>query len=141
METMLPTIEIYVLALFLLFLAFLAYSRLARVHLEDSDRLELDRANLRLQTIVRLLEAPDTRHLLKNRETRLYVFREYADALRHDVWVLVRSGRLGFSSTVLAGLFFGVFYLLQAKALIHCGSTDLLLLGRLELVIVRSLAA
>jgi hypothetical protein len=140
MEAMLPMIQIYILVLFVLLLLFLAYSRLGSISLDEADRVQLENANLNLQTIVRLLEAPDTQHLLKNRETRLYVFREYAESLRHDVWTLVRSGQLRPSSTLLAGLFFAVFYLLRLKALFHCRTTDLLLLGRLELVIVRSLA-
>ncbi|MEJ2079345.1 MAG: hypothetical protein P8020_06555 [Acidobacteriota bacterium] len=137
---MLLTIQIYVLVLFVLLLLFLAYNRLGTVSLDEADRVRLEKANLNLQTIVRLLEAPDTQHLLKNPKTRLYVFREYADSLKHDVWTLVRSGQLRLSSALLALLFFGVFYLLQLKALIHCRAADLMLLGRLELVIVRSLA-
>lgn len=137
---MLPTIQIYILVLFVLLLLFLAYNRLGTITLDEADRVRLEKANLNLQTIIRLLEAPDTQHLLRNPETRLYVFREYAESLRHDVWTLVRSGQLRLSSTLLAGLFFVVFYLLRLKAVFHCRSADLLILGRLELVIVRSLA-
>ena len=128
-------IQAYILALFLLFIVVLLYHFLGSVHFEEADRLRLERANLNLQTIIRVLEAPDTRHLLEDPETRVYVFREYADSLRRDVW------NLGLSSLALAGLFFSVFYLLRLKASFHCRPADLLILGRLELVIVRSLAA
>ncbi len=134
-------IQAYILALFLLFIVVLLYHFLGSVHFEEADRLRLERANLNLQTIIRVLEAPDTRHLLEDPETRVYVFREYADSLRKDVWNLIRSGQLGLSSLALAGLFFSAFYLLRLKASFHCRPADLMILGRLELVIVRSLAA
>lgn len=139
METMFPTIQIYILVLFVFLLVTLAYNYFGRVRIEEADRIHLEKANLNLETIVRLLEAPDTQHLFKNPETRQYVFREYADSLRHDVWTLVKRGQLRPSTTLLAGLFYLVFYLLRLKASFHCKAQDVLLLGRLELVIVRSL--
>lgn len=137
---MLPTIQIYVFVLFALFLLFLAYHRLGKISLEEADRLRLEKANLNLQTVLRLLEAPDTQHLLRSPQTRHYVLREYADRIREDVWTLVRSGQLSLSSNLLAVLFFVLFYALRLKALFHSRPTDLLLLGRMELAIVRSLA-
>lgn len=132
--------ELYLLLLFSLLLGLLFYNHVSRVQWTESDRRRVEAANLNLHTIYRLLDAPDTRHLLRNPRTRLHVFKEYSDILRRDVLRLVKRRELRPSTIGLSIAFFVVYYLLRLKAMATCGQGDLLFLSQLEVAILRSVA-
>ena len=135
-----PYILVYSSILFASLLIVGFYVYVSRMRWEESERRRLERAELNLSIILRLMEAPDIRYLLGKPKSRKSLFLEYSKSLRDDVLRLVKTREIGFGAAALVGVFFLAWFLLRIKALCFlCGANDLRFLSGLELSIFRAL--
>lgn len=132
-------LQVYIILLFLLLMGILTYYSLVSFEWDEGERRRLEKAELNLAIILRLIDAPDVKILMQNPKARHYLFTEYSRSLKKDVFSLIRSRELGFTTIAYVAAFFVVYLFVRIKSLILCNLNDLRLLSHLELVIFRSL--
>lgn|GEM_PF-2308662 len=132
-------LQLYIILLFFLLVGVLTYYSLLNLEWDEGERRRLENAELNLSIILRLLEAPDVKILMRNPKARRYLFTEYSKSLRNDVFSLIRSKELGFTTIAYIAAFFAAYLVVRTKSLILCSLDDLKLLSHLELAIFRSL--
>lgn len=132
-------VQTYIIVLFLLLMGVLAYYSLVNLEWDEGERRRLEKADLNLSIILRLLDAPDVKILMQNPKSRHYLFTEYSRSLKKDVFSLIRGRELAFTTIAYIGVFFVAYLLVRLKALMLCNLNDLRLLSSLELAIFRSL--
>ncbi len=126
------------LAAFTVLMLYVFYQHISSAKCEESEMCLLENMELNVASIMRLLEAPDVRILLKNVTTRENLFMEFSAALKSDVVTLHKLGGIKLESLPLWGMFFFSYYLMRLKAPLLCGRRDLHFLSGLELALVRS---
>jgi hypothetical protein len=125
------------IALTLLFWSFYVY--VSNLRYESDELRELEKVELQLAHILRLLEAPDVRMLLEDETKRLDLFLEFSVCLKEDVQRLARNGSLGIKSFLIVTLFLLTYHLLRLKARLSSGRNDLQFLSGIELALFRSM--
>lgn len=131
--------QVYIILLFLLLMGVLTYYSLVNFEWDEGERRRLEKAELNLSIILRLIDAPDVKILMQNPRARRYLFTEYSRSLKNDVFSLIRSRELAFTTIAYIAVFFLVYLLVRLKAVLLCNVNDLRLLSSLELAIFRSL--
>jgi len=86
--------------------AYLIYVLFSSVRWTESDLQSLERLELHLGQILRLLEAPDVGILFQDPESRYRLFLEFSENLKGDVASLVRSRKLDLGILALGVAFF-----------------------------------
>ncbi|MDA2928663.1 hypothetical protein MYX84_01760 [Acidobacteria bacterium AH-259-O06] len=117
----------------------LFYLQFSSLRWDESEIRLLERLELHLAHILRLIEAPDVRLLLQEPKSRRRVFLDFSSYLREDVMALLRSRKLGPGSLILAAAFFLSYFVMQLKARLLCSRNDLRFLSGLELALFRRL--
>jgi len=136
-----PVLVILLYAATILFLlgGYLFYLQFSSLHWDESEIRFLERMELHLAHILRLLEAPDTRMLLKKPQSRRRLFLDFSSYLKEDVMDLLRSKKLGLAGYLVVAIFFLSYYSIRLKAHISCGRNDLRFLTGLALALFRRL--
>ena len=129
----------YVLGLSLILLFYVFYQHVASLRWDEKELRCLERVELHLAHILRLLDAPDVRLLLENPPSRQSLLLEFSDCLRRDVLSLLRLRAVGISSLAWVGIFFLSYYAIRIKSRLQCGRNDLRFLTGLELTLFRTL--
>jgi len=132
-------IEIYFLGLVACVAIVAAYYHLARIEVRESDREKLSEANLNLEVILIMLEAPDTQYLMSKSGRGKFLFTEYSRSLRADVLGLIRTRDLGLKSYGLVAAFYVTYGVMSLKSKLSASLNDIRVLSALELRLVRSL--
>lgn len=127
----------YTLALFVALSIYLFYLYCSSLRWDESEIRLLERLEVHLAHILRLVDAPDVKVLLENTNSRRRLFLNFSSYLREDVVELLRTRRPGGASLFVAGIFFLSYYLMRVKARFSCGQNDLRFLSGLELVLYR----
>ncbi len=107
---------------------------------DEAERRHLEYIELRLAHILRLLEAPDLRLLMRDPRIRQSLFLDLSESLRTDILELAKMRGLGIESLTVIGLFWTTYYLLRWEERIHFGRKDLNFLSGLELTILRGMS-
>jgi hypothetical protein len=126
------------LAAFVVLMLYVFYQHISSAHCDEREIRQLEDMELNVASIMRLIEAPDVRVLLKNATTRENLFMEFSAELKSDVAALHKLGGIRLQSLPLWGMFFASYYLMRLKAPLLCGRRDLHFLSGLELALVRS---
>jgi len=129
------------LAVFTVLILYVFYQHISSPQCDEREIRQLENMELNVAGILRLLDAPDVRVLLKNTTTRENLFMEFSAALKSDVITLRKLGGIRLGSLPLWGVFFASYYLMRLKAPLLCGRRDLHFLSGLELALVRSVTA
>jgi len=129
------------LATFTVLMLYVFYQHICSAHCDENEMSQLENMELNVASIMRLLDAPDVRVLLKNTTTRENLFMEFSAALKNDLVTLHKLGGVRLASLPLWGMFFASYYLMRLKAPLLCGQRDLHFLSGLELALVRSVRA
>ncbi|MFB3902236.1 MAG: hypothetical protein ACE15E_02180 [Acidobacteriota bacterium] len=129
------------LAAFTVLMLYVFYQHLSSARYDENELRRLENMELNVANIMRLLDAPDVRILLRNNATRENLFMEFSAALKSDVITLHKLGGIRFASVPLWAMFFAAYYLMRLKAPLLCGQRDLHFLSGLELALVRSVRA
>jgi hypothetical protein len=129
------------LAAFAVLMFYIFYQHVCSMAWDDNEVRHLERMELNVANIVRLLEAPDVKFLLNQPTSRENLFMEFSTALKSDVvsvcrWRGMRMGSLG-----LLAVFFFSYYALRIKAHLACSRRDLQFLSGLEMAFVRSMSS
>ncbi|MBI4456000.1 MAG: hypothetical protein HY644_08895 [Acidobacteria bacterium] len=132
-------IYFYVAAISLVLVFHVFYQHVASLRCDEREVRHLEKVELHLAHILRLLDAPDVRLLMEIPQSRHSLFLEFSDSLKKDVLELVRLRALGIKSLVYAGIFFVCYYLIRFKARLLCSRQDLRFLSGLELAFFRTL--
>jgi hypothetical protein len=127
------------LGTFLILMAYVFYHQVAGLRWDSLELNRLEYLELSIATILRLLDAPDVRMLLRRPKARQYLFLEFSKDLKKDVRHLVRWRALTMGSLAFAVLFYACYYLLRLKARLVCSPRDLHFLSGLELALFRSM--
>jgi len=130
---------LYSVAIFSVLGGYLAYILFSSMRWDESEVRSMERLELHLAQILRLLEAPDVNMLLRDRQSRQRLFLEFSENLRGDVVHLLKSRRLDLGIQLFAATFFFSYYFLRIKAYLACGRNDLRFLSGLELALLRRL--
>ncbi|RPJ57719.1 MAG: hypothetical protein EHM23_19640 [Acidobacteria bacterium] len=126
------------LAAFVVLMLYVFYQHVSSFRYEENEIRQLEHLELNVLSIMRLLEAPDVRVLLKNTTSRENLFLEFSAALKSDLGTLYKMGGVRLESMPLWAAFFASYYLMRLKAPLLCGQRDLHFLSGLELALVRS---
>ncbi len=126
------------LAVFTVLMLYMFYQHICSARCDESEIRQLENMELNVAGIMRLLDAPDVRVLLRNTTTRENLFMEFSAALKKDVVTLHKLGGIRFASIPLWAVFFASYYLMRLKAPLLCGRRDLHFLSGLELALVRT---
>ncbi len=118
---------------------YLFYLQFSSLHWDESEIRFLERLELHLAHILRLLDAPDVKMLLKNPKSRQRLFLEFSSHLREDVVGLWRFRKLELTVLLFVATFFLSYYGLHLKAYFLCSRNDLRFLCGLELALLRKL--
>ncbi|MDA2934557.1 hypothetical protein MYX82_09475 [Acidobacteria bacterium AH-259-D05] len=118
---------------------YLFYLQFSSLHCNEFEIRFLERFELHLAHILRLLEAPDVKMLLKNPESRQRLFLEFSSDLRKDMVALWRSRKFDVTALLFVATFFLGYYAMRLKAYVRCGRNDLRFLSGLELALFRRL--
>ena len=132
-------IPFYATAILVVLGGYLLYLQFASLRWDESEIRFLDRLELHLADILRVLEAPDVKMLLKNPESRQHLFLEFSSDLKEDVVSLWRSRKLEWTVLALVASFFFFYYGMRLKAYVSCGRNDIRFLSGLELALFRRL--
>jgi hypothetical protein len=132
-------IPLYTTAILLVLVGYLLYLQFSSLHWEESEIRLLERLELHLAHILRVLEAPDVKMLFKNPDSRQRLFLEFSSDLKEDVVGLWRSRRLEWTTLALVASFFFFYYGMRVKAYVSCGRNDIRFLTGLELALFRKL--
>jgi len=130
---------LYAMGILCLLGGYLFYLQIASLHWDQSEIRFLERLELHLAQILPLLEAPDVKMLLKNRDSRQRLFLDFSSNLKQDVLELWRSRKLDFTALLFVACFFLSYYGMRLKAKAMCGQNDLRFLSGLELALFRKL--
>src|SRR5262245_25267031 len=107
----------YVLGLSLLLLFYVFYQYFTSLRWDEADIRGLERVELHLGNILRLLDAPDVRLLMDSvPERRQTLLMEFSDCLRRDVLLLLRLRAVGVASLPWVGIFFLSYYVIRLKS-------------------------
>ncbi len=132
-------IFLYAAAVFSVMAAYIFYLQFSFLKWDESEIRLLERLELHLAHVLRLLEAPDMQMLLRKPESRQRLFLDFSSYLKDDVVELLRSRKIGGATLVFVCTFFLSYYLMRVKARVICGRNDLRFLSGLELVLCRRL--
>ena len=132
-------IPFYTTAILLVLVGYLLYLQFSSLRWDESEIRLLERLELHLAHILRILEAPDVKMLLRQPESRQHLFLEFSSDLKKDVVNLWRSRRLEWTVLALVAVFFFFYYGMRVKAYVSCGRNDIRLLTVLELALFRIL--
>ncbi len=132
-------IPLYTTAILLVLVGYLLYLQFSSLHWDESEIRFLDRLELHLAHILRVLEAPDVKMLLRNPESRQHLFLEFSSDLKEDVVSVWRSRKLEWTVLAFVASFFFFYYGMRVKAYVSCGRNDLRFLSGLELALFRKL--
>ena len=132
-------IPFYATAILVVLGGYFLYLQFASLRWDESEIRFLDRLELHLADILRVLEAPDVKMLLKNPESRQHLFLEFSSDLKEDVVSLWRSRKLEWPVLALVASFFFFYYGMRLKAYVSCGRNDIRFLSGLELALFRRL--
>lgn len=132
-------IPFYTTAILLVLVGYLLYLQFSSLRWDESEIRLLERLELHLAHILRMLEAPDVKMLLRQPESRQYLFLEFSSDLKKDVVNLWRSRRLEWTVLALVAVFFFFYYGMRVKAYVSCGRNDIRFLTGLELALFRIL--
>jgi hypothetical protein len=124
-------------ALFLILYGF--FIHVSTLRWDEAELRELERIELHLAHILRMLDTPDVRMLLEEPTARDDLLREFSTFLKEDVSQLLKLGGLGVSSLILVGVFLLSYHLIRFKARVFSGRHDLRFLSRLELALFRTM--
>lgn len=130
---------LYSIALFAALLGYAVYLQFAAVRWDEVELRFLDRLELHLTQILRLLEGADVKALLRHPNSRQQLFLDFSNYLKEDVIDLLRARKMALSSLLLVGFFFASYYLMRLKARLACGERDLRFLSAVELTLLRNL--
>ena len=128
-------IFLYAAAVFSVMATYIFYLQFSSLKWDESEIRLLERLELHLAHILRLLEAPDMRLLLRKPEPRQRLFLDFSSYLKEDVVELLRSRKIGGATLVFVFTFFLSYYFMRIKARVICGRNDLRFLSGLELVL------
>lgn len=117
-------IFLYVVAIAACLLFYALYLQLARAEWSDREIREMERMELHVGQIARLLDAPDVRLLMERKAARKRLFLEFSEDLRKDLWKLVRVG-LSPIGVLYASLFYASYFFMRVKARLFCSKNDL----------------
>jgi len=123
----------------LLLLLYGGYVHVSTLSWDEYELRQLEKIELHLAHILRLLEAPDVRVLLENPNSREDLLLEFSAFLKEDVSRLVKTGGLGLRSFLLVSVFFVCYHLIRLKARHFSSRHDLRFLSALELALIRTL--
>ena len=132
-------IPLYATAILLVLGGYLLYLQFSSLRWDESEIRFLERLELHLAHILRVLDAPDVKMLLRNPESRQHLFLEFSRDLKEDVVSLWRSRRLEWTMLAFVASFFFFYYGMRVKAYISCGRNDIRFLTGLELALFRRL--
>ncbi len=128
------------LVTFIVLMIYAFYLQVSTLRWDQGDIRRLEAIELHLAHILRLLDAPDVRYLMKNsRKARRSLFLDFSECLYKDVLVLFKTRALKMSSVAFLVLFLVAYFVTRVKARLRCTHKDLRFLSGLELVLVRSL--
>ena len=131
---------LYTLAVFVVLGGYIAYIQFSSLRWSQSEVRLLDRLELHLGQVLRLLEAADVQLLLRDGgASRRRLFLSFSEDLRQDVVKLVRSRKLGPMALILAITFVLTCTAMRLKARLFCGVNDLRFLTGLELTLLRQM--
>ena len=121
----------------LLLIMYSLYLYFASIRWNEGERRELERLEMRVASVMRLLEARDVQEMILRPVSRRFLFLPYSKAIREDIVEMVRRYGAGFTSVGLLAVFFLAYYSLRLKSRVHCGTRDLHFLTGLELSVAR----
>jgi hypothetical protein len=127
------------LGVFAVLMAYVFYHQVAGLRWDSLELNRLEYMELSVAHILRLLDAPDVKMLLRRPKPRQYLFLEFSKDLKKDMKQLVRWRALGMGSLAFVVLFYVCYYLLRMKARLVCSPRDLHFLSGLELALFRSM--
>lgn len=122
---------LYIILLGLCLLSYSLYVQTSRTTWSEREIRELERMELHLGQIVRLLEVPDVQMLMERLKSRKTIFVEFSKNLREDVETLLRLGKLRSTGFFYVALFYLAYSLLTFKARFFCHRNDLRFLAGL----------
>ena len=132
-------IALIFIAAALLLILYGVYIHVSTLRWDESELRELERVELHLAHILRLLDAPDIGILLEEPRARDDLLREFSASLKEDVSRLLKIGGLGVTSLLLVALFFLCYHLIRIKARLFSGRHELRFLSVLELALFRTM--
>ena len=139
MTTLPLLITLYAATVFAALAGYVVYLQYSSLRGDESEIRVLERLELHLAHILRLLEAPDVGALLQAPASRQRLFLDFSSYLKEDVLAVLRTRKLRPASILLLGVFFLSYYPMRLKARLSCGRNDLRFLSGLELALMRSL--
>ncbi|MDA2926385.1 hypothetical protein MYX78_03980 [Acidobacteria bacterium AH-259-G07] len=139
MNDALSIILLYATAVLVVVGGCLFYLQFSSLRWDESEIRLLEHLELHLAHVLRLIDAPDVRLLLREPESRQRLFLDFSSYLREDVMALLRSRKLDPVSLIFAGAFFLSYFVMRLKARLLCSRNDLRFLSGLELALFRRL--